>query len=162
MVILTAIIIVIKFQFINNKTIIPTEYYKENFFFSDSLTLLTNNMLEPNSYIGVISETDCSTCYEILLTRLNTLKLNKSINDGVYVMLIKNYNDKFINFLRKRYRLQIPIVSHLVLPNSLLIKLKTPYLIKTDQNGNINSILQIDIDNINFVLRYFDGLKAAK
>lgn len=157
MVILTIILMVSKFYLINNNIRTDSkEASNTNFFYTDSLTFVANHLLKPNSFIGVMTESDCNTCYEVMLTRLNALNLDNTYNNNVYVVLI-NYTDKFRDFLVNRYRLQFPLVTTLFLPqNSLLKKLKTPYLIKTDHFGNIESILQIGISNINYVLRYFD------
>lgn len=127
--------------------------------FSDSILVFNNLELKSNSIIGVMASSDCNTCYEILLTRLNALRINTKIENNIYVMVKGYYDVEFINFLKNRYRLQIRISQYFTQSNSIIDKIKTPYLIETGDNGEIERILQINLGNLNYVLSYFDSYR---
>jgi hypothetical protein len=112
--------------------------------------------------LGFIRPGDCSTCYEALISGLNSLKLNRKNIDCSLVILPSEDKDskKFKEHLTYKYNMKFDIyVDTTISENNFLYYMKTPYVTEWKESDALLSLQQVTLVSINEFYDYVDKLK---
>ena len=129
---------------------------------SDSTVKFLHSDSLKHNLVGYISQNDCNTCDEVLITRLNQLNKISNWKNKIKILILST-NDKDIELkedILSRYHPSFS-VNIKKRTNEIIFEeiLKTPFVIKYSNEGKILEITQIDINKIDKAFRYFDKLK---